>query len=372
MPKALAIASPQHRPNQIRRPMLRLACCLGIAFLGGCRQEEAKTNPLLPVKVQPVKLTKYTPGVTLTGEISARVQSDLSFRLSGQVIERKVDVGANVQAGEVLARLDPKVQQDDVEGAAAAVQAAEAKLRQVASAFERQKALLKDGFTTQREFDQAEQEDRSAQAMLDSAKAQLASARDQLAQTVLRAPSAGVITARNVEVGQVVQPSQPSFVLAQEGPRDAVINVQESVFTSGFHDGIEIALVSDPKIKADGEVREIAPAINAMGGIRVKIALSQTPPEMVLGSAVRVTAHAEEQQMAVLPWSALYADGDKPAVWVVDPKSRAVALRRIEIEAYENSGIVIRGGLHPGEIVVTVGTQRLRPAQQVAFAEDNQ
>lgn len=225
MPKALAIASPQHRPNQIRRPMLRLACCLGIAFLGGCRQEEAKTNPLLPVKVQPVKLTKYTPGVTLTGEISARVQSDLSFRLSGQVIERKVDVGANVQAGEVLARLDPKVQQDDVEGAAAAVQAAEAKLRQVASAFERQKALLKDGFTTQREFDQAEQEDRSAQAMLDSAKAQLASARDQLAQTVLRAPSAGVITARNVEVGQVVQPSQPSFVLAQEGPRDAVINV---------------------------------------------------------------------------------------------------------------------------------------------------
>src|SRR5208337_3435576 len=147
MPEAFAIAPLQHRPSQTRRPMLCLACCLSIALLGGCRQEEAKPNPLLPVKVQPVKLAKYTPSVTLTGEISARVQSDLSFRLGGRIVERKVDVGAHVEASEVLARLDPKMQEADVEGAAAAVQAAEAKLRQVASSFERQQALLKDGFT---------------------------------------------------------------------------------------------------------------------------------------------------------------------------------------------------------------------------------
>ena len=119
------------------------------------------------------------------------------------------------------------MQEADVEGANAGVQAAEAKLRQVTSNFERQKALLKDGFTTQRDYDQAEQEHRSAQAMLDSARAQLATARDQLAQTVLRAPSPGIITARHMEVGQVAQPSQPVFALAQDGPRDAVINVQE-------------------------------------------------------------------------------------------------------------------------------------------------
>jgi len=116
----------------------------------------------------------------------------------------------------------------------------------------------------------------------------------------------------------------------------------------------------------------VAPAINATGAVRVKIAVLQQPPEMVLGSAVRVTAHAQEREMAVLPWSALYSDGGKPAVWVVDAKSRAVALRRIEIESYGNSDIVIRAGLRPGEMVVTVGTQLLRPAQQVAFAEDNQ
>jgi RND family efflux transporter MFP subunit len=359
--------------NQNRCRNLLCTACLSVALLGGCQEQEAKRYPLLPVKVQPVKLVKYTPKVTLTGEISARVQSDLSFRVGGRIIERKVDVGAHVAAGEVLARLDPKVQEADVQSATAAVEAAEAKLRQVASNFERQKELLKTGFTTRRDYDQAEQEDRSARAMLDSARAQLGTARDQLAQTVLRAPSPGIITARNMEVGQVAQPGQPVFALAQDGPRDAVVNVQESIITGGFKEDIEIALVSDPKIRARGKVREVSPALNAAGAVRVKIAILQPPPEMVLGSAVSVSAHAQEREMAVLPWSALYSEGGKPAVWVVGPKTKAVALRPIVIEAYENSDMVIRDGLRPGEIVVTVGTQLLRPAQQVAFAgKDNQ
>ena len=370
-----SLASLKERPGPAgelgqsrRHGLLSLACCLGIALIGGCSEQQATSYPLLPVKVQPVKLVNYTPKVTLTGEISARVQSDLSFRVGGRIIERKVEVGTHVESGEVLARLDPKVQQADVEGAIAGVQSAEAKLRQVTSNFERQQELLKTGFTTQRDYDQAEQEYRSAQALLDSAKAQLATARDNLAQTVLSAPSPGIITARNAEIGQVAQPSQPVFALAHDGPRDAIVNVQESIITGGFKEDIEIALVSDPKIKARGEVREVSPALNQAGAVRVKIAIMQPPPEMVLGAAVRVSAHAQPREMAVLPWSALYSEGGKPAVWVVDPKTKEVALRRIGIEAYGNSDIVMRDGLRPGELVVTVGTQLLRPAQRVAFA----
>ena len=370
-----SLASLKERPRPAgglgqsrRHGLLSLACCLGIALIGGCSEQQATSYPLLLVKVQPVKLVDYTPKVTLTGEISARVQSDLSFRVGGRIIERKVEVGTHVESGEVLARLDPKVQQADVEGAIAGVQSAEAKLRQVTSNFERQQELLKTGFTTQRDYDQAEQEYRSAQALLDSAKAQLATARDNLAQTVLSAPSPGIITARNAEIGQVAQPSQPVFALAHDGPRDAIVNVQESIITGGFKEDIEIALVSDPKIKARGEVREVSPALNQAGAVRVKIAIMQPPPEMVLGAAVRVSAHAQPREMAVLPWSALYSEGGKPAVWVVDPKTKEVALRRIGIEAYGNSDIVMRDGLRPGELVVTVGTQLLRPAQRVAFA----
>jgi RND family efflux transporter MFP subunit len=348
--------------------LVSLACCLGIALLCGCSEQRAISYPLLPVRVQSVKLVNYSPKVTLTGEVGARVQSDLSFRVGGRIIERKVEVGAHVEAGDELARLDPKVQQADVEGAIAGVQSAEAKLRQVTSNFERQQELLKTGFTTQRDYDQAEQEYRSAQALLDSAKAQLSTARDNLAQTVLRAPSPGIITARNMEVGQVAQAGQAVFALAQDGPRDAVVNVQESIITRHPKEDIEIALVSDPQIKARGEVREVSPALNQAGAVRVKIAILKPPPEMTLGAAVSVSAHAQEREMAVLPWSALYSDGGKPAVWVVDPKTKEVALRRIGIEAYGNSDIVIREGLRPGDLVVTVGTQLLRPAQRVAFA----
>lgn len=370
MPEAFAIAPPERRSSQVQHKVLGLVCCLGIALLGGCQQEQAK-HPPLSVKVQRVKLTEYTPAVTLTGEITARVQSNLSFRLSGRITERKADVGDHVEAGEVLARLDPKVQEADVEGAAAAVQAAEATLRQVASTFERQKTLLGQGYTTRRDYDQAEQQHRSAQAMLDSARAQLATARDQLEQTVLRAPAPGVITARHAEIGQVVQPGMPSFTFAEDGPRDAAINVQEAILTAGFAKSVEIALVTDPRFTASGELREVSPVVNAAGSVRVKIGIGQTPPEMALGAAVRVTAHARPREMVILPWSALNSDGEaKPSVWVVDPRNRTVALRRIEIEAYQNSDIVIRGGLRPGEIVVMAGTHMLRPAQQVAFAEE--
>jgi len=180
-----------------------------------------------------------------------------------------------------------------------------------------------------------------------------------------------MLASRAIIAFYVVQIRQPVFALAHDGPRDAVVDVQETIISGGFKEDIEIALVSDPKIKAGGEVREVSPALNATGAVRVKIAIGKPPPEMVLGSAVRVSAHAKDREMAVLPWSALYSDGGKPAVWVVDPQSRAVEVRQIEIASYENSDIVIRAGLRPGELVVTVGTQLLRPAQQVAFAEDN-
>ena len=95
-----SLASLKERPGPAgglgqsrRHGLLSLACCLGIALIGGCSEQRATSYPLLPVKVQPVKLVNYTPKVTLTGEIAARVQSDLSFRVGGRIIERKVEVG---------------------------------------------------------------------------------------------------------------------------------------------------------------------------------------------------------------------------------------------------------------------------------------
>jgi RND family efflux transporter MFP subunit len=342
---------------------------LGLVVLAGCKEDDRRTANPLAVKVVRARLTPYVQSFSLTGEIAARVQSDLSFRVAGQVTERRVDVGSRVARGDVLATLDPKMQDADVNGASAAVRAAEARLRQVASNFERQKALLEQGFTSRRDYDQADQNRRSAEAMLDSARAQLGSARDQLAQTVLIAPAEGTITARHIEAGQVVQASQPAFTFAQDGPRDAVVHVQESALAAGFGNPIEVTLVSDPSIRAAGEIREMSPVVNAGGAVRLKIGLAAAPPAMALGAAVRVAAHAAPRDRIVLPWSALYSDGGRPAVWTVDPANGTVALRHVSIEAYQNTTIVVRDGLSPLDRVVTAGTQQVRPAQTVSFVE---
>ena len=168
--------------------------------------------------------------MTLTGEIRAQVESDLGFRIDGRITERLVDVGDHVSAGQILAKLDPHEQQAAVDATESDVRAAEARLRNETSNLERQKFLLSRKSTPPSEYDRAEESFRTAQSSLEAAKAQLGTARDALAQTELRADNAGTITARNAEIGQVVSAAQPVFVLAHDGPRDAVFNVNESVF----------------------------------------------------------------------------------------------------------------------------------------------
>ena len=346
---------------------------LPLIGLPGCGDPHAaapKTPPL--VRTQVVALTDYAPHVALTGEVKARVQTGLSFRVSGRISERLVDVGARVIPDQVLARIDPKEQNADVVSAEATVQSAEARVRQTATAFERQKTLIKDGFTTRREYDQAEGALRTAEGSLESAKAQLGTARDALSYTELRAGAAGVITARTAEVGQVAQAAQTMFTLAQDGPRDAVFYVYEAIFLQQSSPStITLALVSDPSIIATGIVREVSPSTDTKSGtVRVKIAIDDPPPGFTLGALVSGSATTKAGQVVVLPWTALSTLAGRPAVWVVDPKSSAVSLKPVEVAAYETKNVVIDGGLEPGERVVTAGAKILRPNQIVALAPE--
>jgi len=340
--------------------------------LAACQQQEAPPEkPLAMVQAQTVALTDDAPAITLTGEIRAQVETDLAFRAGGRITERSADVGMHVSADQVLAKIDPEEQQANVNAAEAAVRAAEAQLRQASSAFERQKTLLSRGYTTRRDYDQAEEAFRTAQGSLDAARAQLGAAREQLAQTTLRAGVAGVITTRNAEVGQVVQAAQPVFTLAPDGPRDAVFNVHESVFIQApAGRTAEIRLVSDPTVRATGTVREVAPTVDpASGTVRVKFGIERPPAAMTLGAAVSGEGRFKPRKAIVLPWSALSSQEGRPAVWIVDPTLKAVSLRPIVVERYDTGRIVVREGLQLGEMVVTAGAQLLRPSQTVVLAE---
>ncbi|MBV9885075.1 MAG: efflux RND transporter periplasmic adaptor subunit, partial [Acidobacteria bacterium] len=235
-----------------------LSLVLLISLPLGCSRKQDNVS-LVKVEVQRVALAVAARTMTLTGEIHAQVESDLGFRIDGRITERLVELGDHVAAGQILAKLDPHEQQAAVDAAESEVRAAEAKLRNEASNLERQKFLLARKANPPSEYDRAEESFHTAQSSLEAAKAQLGMARDAFVQTELRAGNAGTITARNAEIGQVVSAGQRVFVLAHDGPRDAVFNVNESVFGNQAIDRnipIQIELVSDPGIHTTGEVRE--------------------------------------------------------------------------------------------------------------------
>ena len=353
---------------------LRILTLMPLLGVAACGNEPAPGRPPAPVISQVIKLQARQSVIKLTGEVVARVSSELSFQVSGRVIERFADVGDHVEAGAVLAKIDPTEQQADVDGARAALKSAEAQLRVATANFERQKALMASGFTTQVAFDQARESFSAAQGNLGSAEAQLGTATDALGRASLRSSASGIITARNIEVGQVAQSAQSAYTLAEDGGRDAVFDVYESIFLNKFeNDGVRLSSIAKPGVTARGKVREVSPTVDQKTGtVRVKVSIENPPPEMTLGSAVTGEGRMVAVEQIVLPWDAMTASFNGPAVWVIDPRTRTVSLRDIVVDSYQTNTFVVKKGLSVGDRVVTDGGKLLHPGEVVTYKGDNE
>ena len=324
-----------------------------------------------PVQIASVHFEEREQTVIITGEVVARVETDLSFRVGGRITGWFVDVGDAVKEGQVLARLDPEEQKADVEAAEAGVRAADAQLRLARTNFDRQKALLNDGISPRRDFDDAETALRTAESAREASIAQRDTAKEVLSYTELRAPADGIVTARFAESGQVAQAAQTMFTIADTGPRDAVFDVYESLFfAQPSKDDVIVTLLSDDKIRTTGNVREISPTIDTQTGtVRVKIAMDQTPPEMTLGSSVVGVGSLAPRRVAVVPWQALSGVDGKPALWIVDKANNTVSLRPVEVLSFETGSALVSGGIEEGETYVADGTKLLRPGQTINAIE---
>lgn len=358
-----------------RSNLFSLLACAALLSLAGCQKQQAAEKKLpVVVTTQTVALADYAPRTSLTGVIAARTLNNLSFRVGGRVAERLVDVGQHVDQGTVLARIDPQEQESDLRSAQADLDAAQAQLTQAAATYQRQKTLLSQGFTTRRDFDTANQTLKVAQASVEAAQSALANAKENLSYTELKVGAAGVITARQVEAGQVVQAAQTVFTVAEDGDRDAVFNVHETlVARTPPSPAVTITLLSDPQVRAVGKVREISPAVDtASGSIRVKIGIPDTPAGMPLGAAVIGTVSAKPVKAILLPWQALTSTAGKPAVWIVDPWSKAVSTAPVDVLAFDSGVVVVDKGLQEGQSVVTAGGQLLSPGQTIEVAGASQ
>jgi RND family efflux transporter MFP subunit len=338
-------------------------------MLAGC---DDKTPPAADIR--PVRAVTVQPGASadvtsLTGEIKARYENDLGFRIDGKIIERPVDVGTVVHKGDLLARLDPQQRQQDLLAAKADAVSAQAILVKDQAAEARQAELLKNGNTPRSVYDSAVASLRSSQSQVESTAARLKQAQDNLGYTRLLADTDGVITRVSADVGTVVSPGQTVVRLAQPGEREAAFNVSEAILAAAPKNvPVTVTLASDPKIKILGTVRYVSPqADSTTRTYEVRISLPDAPPDMRLGATVTGSVAADLSGVVELPGSALFERDGKPAVWVVDPKTSTVSLKPISISRYTGDKILLSGGLTKGDVVVTAGVQTLISGETVRF-----
>ena len=347
------------------RRMRPVAALLGLA-LAGCNAEPAPA-PVRPALV--VQASTGGPGVeAYAGEVRAREEPQLAFRLPGKVTTRRVDAGARVRAGQALAELDPADARLQAEADRAARSAAEADLSLAAAEAERYRSLAERQLVSRSLYDARAAQWRSAQARVRQARSAVAASRNQVGYAVLRAPANGVITQRLAEAGQVVAAGQPVFVLAVDGEREVLISVPEQQLAR-FQVGrpLAVELWSAPGQRLPGTLREIAPAADPLTrtfAARVSFRSGKVSAE--LGQSARVYAPVEGAGGLRVPLSALTQAQGRKAVWVVDPATSRVRLTPVRTGAYGEDGVPVLSGLAPTDWVVAAGAHLLRDGEPVA------
>lgn len=342
------------------------------ALLPACRQAE----PPPPPEVRPIRVftvDKLTAGdtVSLTGTVQAENEVNLSFRIDGRMIERSVNVGDAVKAGQQIARLDPSNEESSMQSARAQLAGAQAQLVEQRNNFARQQDLLAKNFISKAAFDQVAANLQSAQSNATSAQAQVNLANNRLSYTRLVADAPGTVTAVGAEPGEVVGAGRMIVQIARKGGRDAVFDVPAQLKDSApANPEITVSLTTDPRITAKGRVREVSPRADPRTGtFQVRVGLIDPPEGLRLGSIITGRMRLDERASIQVPASAMVRSERQPAVWIVDPKTMTVSLRNIDVERFDAARVIVASGLAPGDIVATSGVQALRPGQKVRLLE---
>ncbi|MGV8941801.1 MAG: efflux RND transporter periplasmic adaptor subunit [Lysobacter sp.] len=352
-----------------------LATATLAGLLSACGPGEVTSQEQRPVLV-------VLPGeagggvVSLTGDIRAREEGPLAFRVGGKLLARQVDIGDRVKRGDLLATLDPGDQQAQARAARARLSAAEAELGRARADQARFAALAKDQLISRSALDAHNASAAAAQGQVTAARAELDVALNQTAYSRLQAPADGVITNRQAEAGQVVTAGQAIYTLAVDGAREVAFAVSES-HRAAIQPGqtVRVELWSDPGRQWPATVREVAPAADpASRTYAARATLDAPVGALQLGQSARVFIDAERSGQAVLsvPLTALQRDGDAVAVFVVDPKTSILTLQPVSVGAYGDDQVPVTSGLAADAWVVAAGGHLLRVGQKVtAVDRDN-
>ena len=333
--------------------------CL-LFLLSGCGQQEPakiSISPAMVVQPQPSALASQS----YPGEVRARFDPQLAFRIGGKVTKRLVDEGERVKANQPLAELDPqdvRLQLDATRAQVAAIL--------VRAERDRYKTLLDRQMVSRSQFDNAENLYRSGEARLQQLKAEQDVASNQASYAVLRAPQDGVIAQRQVEVGQVVNAGQTVFTLAADGEREVLISLPEQDF-GRFKIGMPVAveLWSQPGQRFSGRIRELSPSADPKSrtfAARIAFTAGKVPAE--LGQSARVFIQSEGVSSLSVPLSALTAENGASYVWRVGQGNKLEQVP-VRVGPFGESSVPVLEGLTADDWIVAAGVHVLHLGQEV-------
>ncbi len=328
-----------------------------------CGGDQVPPAAVLPAGPKLVKALKVGAGATVnrqrySGEVRARHETTLGFRVGGKLVERLVDAGARVVPGQALARLDP---------ADARLTAAQAEANRALAAAElrRTQELRERNFVSQAALDAKDTASRAAEA-------QAKLAQNQAAYTTLTADAAGVVAAVLAEPGQVVAAGQGVLRVARDGEREVAIAIPESrVAALKVGAGGTVTLWADGAGRTyRGRLRELAPAADpATRTFAARVAILDADAGVALGMTATVDFAAAGDERIVVPLAALIQQGERAAVWIVGADG-TLSRRAVAIERYTDAGALLKDGLAAGETIVAAGAFTLADGEQVRIAAD--
>ncbi|MDH4285666.1 MAG: efflux RND transporter periplasmic adaptor subunit [Gallionellaceae bacterium] len=336
-------------------------------LLAACEKPSAPPpEPLRPVKTLQVGATPAQGGLSLAGEVRARHEAPLAFRVAGKITECKFNLGDTVQHGQLLARLDPEDYRLSEQASAASV--AENKSGQTLAEAEltRFRSLHEKGFVSAAMLDQKQAAADAARAKAEAALSSREQKTRQLDYTRLLADSDGIVTAKECNAGQVVNAGQPVLYLAQKGEKEIAVHVPEgSLADFRASRSFAVALNAHSTKTYTGVLRELAAAADpATRTYAARITVKDADSSVLLGMSATVHLRVEGDSSIRLPLGAIVSRDNQPRVWKVD-EAGAVHATPISIDRVEGDSVRVTGGLNPGDRVVTAGTNLLRDGEKV-------
>lgn len=345
--------------------------CLLLILLAGCDKPPQPVQPPRPALVMVVGATATANAMALVGEVHPRYESSQGFRISGKVIERKVDVGAHVKKGQLIARLDAADTNLSAAAALADVRAAEASYALALAEVERQRLLFAKKFISASALDIREAELKTSAARLAQVKAQANVSGNQTQYANLTADCDGVVTMIHAEPGQVVQAGEAVVQIADTKEIEVLVAVPESRMAEvKVNAAVTVKMWANQQKSYAGVVREISPAADsATRAFNVRVSVKEADEAVKLGMTAGVKFNqqavgAQQDAALLIPTSALTEINGKKSVWVIDANNKAQP-RAVVADQFREDGVLVASGLHAGEKVAIAGVHTLIKDQLV-------